>query len=167
MINSFDLNRRTKAAFKLFLLVMKILLICNAVACSAYFISNYLADNRTVYNPDGTECRADCYWVLNVTYANKSLKDYDEDFIVQYIYSLYWASTTMISIGYGDITPKNPTEVGFTVFIQFLSCLLYGFSINSIWSIVQELNAKKSRIRSRLNTINLYMRDKDISNELT
>lgn len=54
MINSFDLNRRTKAAFKLFLLVMKILLICNAVACSAYFISNYLADNRTVYNPDGT-----------------------------------------------------------------------------------------------------------------
>ncbi len=73
----------------------------------------------------------------------------------------------MISIGYGDITPKNPTEVGFTVLIQFLSCLLYGFSINSIWSIVQELNAKKTRIRSRLNTINLYMRDKDISNELT
>lgn len=68
----------------------------------------------------------------------------------------------MISIGYGDITPKNPTEVGFTVFIQFLSCLLYGYSINSIWSIIQELNAKVSKIHSRLNIINLYMRDKEI-----
>lgn len=73
----------------------------------------------------------------------------------------------MISIGYGDITPKNPSEVGFTIFIQFLSCLLYGYAINQVWSIIQELNAKKVKIHSRLNIINLYMRDKEISPELT
>lgn len=73
----------------------------------------------------------------------------------------------MISIGYGDITPKNPTEVAFTIVIQFLSCLLYGYSINSIWSIVQELNMKKIKIHSRLNLINVYMRDKAISPEVT
>ena len=73
----------------------------------------------------------------------------------------------MISIGYGDITPKNPTEVAFTIVIQFLSCLLYGYSINSIWSIVQELNMKKMKIHSRLNLINVYMRDKAISPEVT
>lgn len=74
---------------------------------------------------------------MNVKYAGVSLFDYDGNFSVQYSYSLYWASTTMISIGYGDITPKNPTEVAFTIVIQFLSCLLYGYSINQIWSIVQ------------------------------
>jgi potassium voltage-gated channel Eag-related subfamily H protein 1/potassium voltage-gated channel Eag-related subfamily H protein 5 len=167
MINSFDLNRRIKATLKLFLLLMKILLICNVVACSGFYISYYLASNERIYTPEGDLCTTDCYWVMNVSYAGKSLFEYDEDFGIQYIYSLYWASTTMISIGYGDITPKNPSEVAFTIFIQFLSCLLYGYAINQIWSIIQELNAKKSKIHSRLNLINLYMRDKEISPELT
>jgi len=43
----------------------------------------------------------------------------------------------MISIGYGDITPRNPTEITYTIVIQFLSCLLYAYAINTIWSIIQ------------------------------
>lgn len=73
----------------------------------------------------------------------------------------------MISIGYGDITPQNSYEVGFTILMQFLSCLLYGYAINEIWSIILELNSKKIKIHTRLNTINIYMRDKDIKSDLT
>lgn len=25
-----------------------------------------------------------------------------------YIYSLYWSNTTMVTVGYGDLTPANP-----------------------------------------------------------
>ncbi len=73
----------------------------------------------------------------------------------------------MISIGYGDITPQNSYEVGYTIIMQFLSCLLYGYAINEIWSIILELNSKKFKIHTRLNTINIYMRDKEIGSDLT
>jgi hypothetical protein len=72
----------------------------------------------------------------------------------------------MLSVGYGDITPENVYEISFTIFTQLLSCLLYGYSINEIWSIIQELNSKKLKIHSRLSTINVYMRDKDIGVDL-
>jgi hypothetical protein len=29
---------------------------------------------------------------------------------IRYVYSLYYLATTMISVGYGDITPKNYIE---------------------------------------------------------
>lgn len=61
----------------------------------------------------------------------------DSDWIIQYTFSLYWASTTMLTIGYGDITPANLNEVIYTVTAQFISCVTFAFSINEIWSIIQ------------------------------
>jgi hypothetical protein len=68
MISSFDLNRRTKAALKLFLLLMKILLVCNAVACSGFYISYYLASTEEIWTPppNPQRCLEDCFWVYSV-----------------------------------------------------------------------------------------------------
>lgn len=40
----------------------------------------------------------------NLALANKPL-------MVKYIYSIYWALTTTITVGFGDITPQNYAEV--------------------------------------------------------
>lgn len=85
---------------------------------------------------------------------------------MQYSFSLYWASTTMISIGYGDITPLNHEEVKYTIAVQFIACFVFAFSINAIWGIIQEMKVKKMTIHARMNVINVYMRDKNVSESL-
>jgi hypothetical protein len=69
IISSFDLNRRIKAALKLLLLLMKIFLICNIVACGAFYLSDKLARSNNILLPDGTPCREACYWVVDTKYA--------------------------------------------------------------------------------------------------
>jgi potassium voltage-gated channel Eag-related subfamily H protein 1/potassium voltage-gated channel Eag-related subfamily H protein 5 len=72
----------------------------------------------------------------------------------------------MMTIGYGDITPQNFNEAAYTVAAQFISCVFFAFSINEVWSIIQEKNAKVNKIHSKLNVINVYMRDKNVGTNL-
>ncbi len=75
-----------------------------------------------------------CCWV-NKKIMYGTLRD--QDWTLQYAFSLYWASTTMLTIGYGDVTPQNIYEVVYTVSAQFISCVLFAFAVNEIWDILQ------------------------------
>jgi len=37
---------------------------------------------------------------------------------IAYLYSFYFAATTILTVGYGDISPKNPTEVGIVTLVE-------------------------------------------------
>lgn len=153
------MNRRVKATLKLFLLLTKIFMLCNIVACGFFYISDNLCKQGGILD----NC-FECCWTISVKFNQKSISQ--ADWVTQYSYSIYWASTTMISIGYGDITPQNKYEISYTITIQFISCLVYAYSLNQIWGIIQQLYSKKQQIQHRITVMNTYMRDKKISSEL-
>lgn len=41
----------------------------------------------------------------------KSIERFELSWGSRYVYSLYFACSTMFTVGYGDITPKNQTEI--------------------------------------------------------
>ena len=64
----------------------------------------------------------------------------EADVYERYIYSIYYIAATMISVGYGDVTPKNSTECILSVCIMFLSGMFYAYSLNSIGNIISNIN---------------------------
>ena len=49
-----------------------------------------------------------------------------------YLRSLYWAVTTIATIGYGDVTPVTPVQTLFTIVVEVVGAGLYGYVIPSL-----------------------------------
>lgn len=43
------------------------------------------------------------------------------------------------TIGYGDVTARNPVAVLYANFIMILMTVMFAFFINTIWGIIREL----------------------------
>ena len=67
------------------------------------------------------------------------------DNIGNYVSSLYWAITTLTTVGYGDITPTNNAQMIFTIFVMILGVGIYGYVIGNVASIISKKDPAKAR----------------------
>jgi hypothetical protein len=47
----------------------------------------------------------------------------------------------MITVGYGDFSPKNTIEMSISVMTMMISCGIFGYAVNKIGNIVNEFNS--------------------------
>lgn len=64
-----------------------------------------------------------------------------------YIYGLYWAVTTMLTVGYGDITPTRNLELIFSILAMIFSCCLYGYTMNTVGVILKDYNNQENNLK--------------------
>ena len=86
--------------------------------------------------------------------------------IDQYLYSLYWALTTLTTVGYGDITPSNNLERKYTLFALLVGALVFGFMLSSIGSLVAALDRQSAISEERMDEIKEYMRWRKLPRDL-
>ena len=84
-----------------------------------------------------------------VTYHNvsgtmvKSGHEVSPDMI--YSACLYWAITTITSVGYGDITPQNADEMRFCTFFLLVGSILWAYIIGNACGIASSLDVDNIR----------------------
>jgi len=65
----------------------------------------------------------------------------------RYVISLYWAITTMLTVGYGDITPVNLIERVVNILGMLLGCAVFAYSMNSIGVMFRAINLERNKKR--------------------
>lgn len=90
----------------------------------------------------------------------------DESLFRKYLFSLYWAFTTITTCGFGDIAAINLLEYIFSLFWVFLGVLFYSFTIGTLSTILVNMNTKENILAQKLNTINLYCSESKLSNDI-
>ena len=127
MMNRFQLINQKKGIRDLIYLFFVIILITHLVACAWHYVG--IVKNTEIS--------------LNTWIIHNNLEN--EDWYIQYMNSFYWAIVTVMTVGYGDITPQNNLEKFFCIFVILTGCMIFPYSINSIGIIIQDI--RKNRIK--------------------
>ena len=87
-----------------------------------------------------------CFWHLMAISMNEaenwliSLGMQDASTFDRYVTSLYWAVTTMITVGYGDISAVNVYEKIFNIVVMIIGCGVFAYVMNQIGTIVEKID---------------------------
>jgi len=90
----------------------------------------------------------------------------ERDITAHYIKSLYWAVTTLTTIGYGDITPTTTIGRLYTMPIMVLGVGVYGFVIANVTRLFTTADRYKEKSKERLGDVATFMKYYNIPERL-
>lgn len=78
---------------------------------------------------------------------------------VRYGAALYWAITTITTIGFGDILPNSTEERFLVIIVMLLGAFQYGYIIGALGSILSTRDERKNRYISIMMELNAFMEE--------
>jgi len=79
-----------------------------------------------------------------------------------YLSAIYWAFTTMTTVGYGDILPRTDSERVYATLIMILGATVFGYIVGSVGSIASNPHGVTAKERERQSMFNNYMEEQNL-----
>ena len=106
----------------------------------------------------------DTGWVVQTIYDGEPL--IRQPIGVQYMVSLYWAFTTLSTVGYGDVLPVTWQEMAFCSFSQVLGATMYAFLTGYIVNGVNSFDREKTQVREYVRNLERYTKERKLPKKL-
>ena len=84
----------------------------------------------------------------------------------QYISAMYWAFSTLTTVGYGDISARTPQEQTFSMVMMLVGVTWYAFIVSSMSAIMSSFDAKNKAVREKMLCVNDFIRTTKLPGEL-
>jgi len=84
----------------------------------------------------------------------------------QYLYALYFTLTTMTTVGYGDMSPKNISEIRFVLFLLLVASVVFAGLMGALTDLVFNLNNESNLRQERKAMLSRYMRWRAVPRKL-
>lgn len=135
-------------------LLMKLLIVVFFIAHVTASFWYYVSDSESELHP--------VTWISNFEINSKRALDYN-DF---YIAALYWAFTTMATVGFGDFVPFTAVERLYAIMCMIVACGLFAYTVGSIGNIVAKQGERSTENRNTVLRTNAYMKRFNLPREL-
>ena len=132
--NATDMNLRfTRIIF----MVLKVMFLAHVLGC--FWFGMHLINSGDPEVPTWARVYDD----------GRAVQD-DTPLEVQYIYSIYWAVTTLTTVGYGDVVPVNDSERIFGVGSMLVSALVFGYMMSNMSSLVAAMDRTQAIVEEKV-----------------
>ncbi len=90
----------------------------------------------------------------------------DSDPVLRYVKALYWAFTTLTTVGYGDIHAQTVSQMLYCCSVQLVGVGVFGFIVSNVASLLSRSDANREHHMDNLDRVETFMRTHQIPNEL-
>lgn len=98
-------------------------------------------------------------WISSLNLDNPSA-------LTNYIYSFYFGTSTLLTVGYGDITPKNQLEIIVLILVQSCGIIIIAYLMNEIGHSLSHLRKGREVLEKELTLMNKMKKYYNINDEL-
>jgi hypothetical protein len=86
--------------------------------------------------------------------------------VPHYLESIYWAITTLATIGYGDIAPTTTAELLYAMLVMVLGVGVFSYVIGSVAGLIANLDRAKLHFQERIERAHAFMAYRGVPAEL-
>ena len=117
-------------------IALVVCMVTHLIACLWYYLTLFERDSWSV-----------AYGVL------------DADLYTKYLAAIYWAFSTLTTVGFGDVSANSNIERIFSVVVMVMGVSWYAFIISSISSIVHLFDRRNAKIQRNTSLVLQFMRE--------
>lgn len=88
------------------------------------------------------------------------------DPVLEYVKALYWAFTTLTTVGYGDISAETIPQMFFAAGAQLIGVAVFGFVLSNVASLLTRMDAAREHHMDNLDRIETFMRMHKVNDTL-